>query len=773
MKKNQKALFLISLFILLIFIRNIAFWSKEQTFIFGDTAVYALYLTALSKNIFTIFSPAQNFFFWNQNYLSVGMPTLSIVDLGYLYPPNIIIAFIAKILGDSLLVFPLLTLLAFLHLGFGGYFIYKILKNHWKLDAFSSLIGGLLWVFIGFNVEYTTATSVLFSGSYLPICFYLNLKYKESRCLKYFFLFFLFLAFSFLVGYPMPAIIIFILCFAYNLINDERLDIKKRFLTVTLEQLKGFFLITLPIISPLYFTSMQNFFHSVRGTVLTLEGFMSHTTIISNLTESIIPLNTPFNNASATNIVHIYFSVVAIVIFLQAKDKAVTLKDKRNFTVLIFGIVGIVLSLGNLTYIPTLIYLTTPIISFFRRLNVFSLVPGFALCILIPQFVKNSFRQKKISSSLAFFIKILVVLLLITQTMRVLYNNGEAPLDYNALLQSISITAIVGIIAILAIISFRYYPKISKTLLVLALLVEAGTIISSRVYLNSKIAPTKLFAPNELTKYIQEITKPGERVDMLETQHNYSADYLGIEQTAGYVALASEYGVRINEAFTYEGEDYNAQNLRDIVGVKYIVRKKEDADPNLKKVAEIKQNAKTPNFYIFNYHTLSWGAEATDTSYFVYENTTYLPRLYLASSIIPTPEQSKYLLGYIGNLKDHKTVFMDQRDVKRNEISSEGDVEMLEYKRNYIKASVKSEGPTFLANSTGYYPGWSVKINGEKAKIIQTNWFMIGVYVPKGDNIVEFTYTPYGINWGLLYIFFVSIYWLIVRKHSIEKTKMV
>jgi len=93
MTKDKKTLLLISSFILLIFIRSIAFWSREQTFIFGDTAIYALYLTALSENLFTIFSPTQNFFLWNQNYLSIGMPTLSIIDLGYLYPPNIILAY--------------------------------------------------------------------------------------------------------------------------------------------------------------------------------------------------------------------------------------------------------------------------------------------------------------------------------------------------------------------------------------------------------------------------------------------------------------------------------------------------------------------------------------------------------------------------------------------------------------------------------------------------------------------------------------------------------
>ncbi|MBU1017218.1 YfhO family protein [Patescibacteria group bacterium] len=770
MSKNKKALLLILSFILLIFIKNIAFWSKEQTFIFGDTAIYALQLSAFSQNITSIFSPHSSFLLWNPNYLSTGMPTLAIIDLGYLYPPNFFIALLAKILGNPLLVFPFTSLLVFLHLGFGGYFIYKILKEHWKLDEFSSLIGGFLWLFIGFNLEYTAATSVLFAASYLPVCFYLNQKYRESNKLKHFFLFYLLLSFSFLAGYPMPSIIIFLICIVYNILNKVGPAFKKELTRITMEHIKGFFLITLPIISPLYLTVISNFSNSVRGSTLTLEGFLSNTSLASNLVESLLPLNTPFNATSAVNIIHIYISVVAIVILLQAKDKILILKDKRNLVILILGIAGTILALGKLTYMPTLIYLTTPLISLFRRLAIFSLLPGFSICILVPQLLKSAQTQKELSKSLIFGIKFIAILLISTQVARVLYHNGIAPIDYNGLLISLSLVFIIGILSILSLLLFTHHQKTARILLVFALLIEAGTLVSGKVGLNSKTNPKNVFAPNELTRYVQKIIKPSERAEMSETQHNYSTDYLKIEQTAGYVSLASEYGVRINEALNYKGEDYNTKNLRDILGVKYVVRKGDDDNSALTKVVEIKQNPLKPNFYSYNYKTSSWELDPIGTYYNIYENPTALPRLYLASDIIITTEQSKYLLGYMGNLENPKTVFIKDSDIEKHEISSEGVVEMLDYKRNYIKAAVKSDNPTFLANSTGYYSGWSVKVNGKKTEIIQTNWFMMGVYVPKGENIVEFTYTPHKANIGLLYITIAAIYWfffkVLIDKHG-------
>ena len=768
MAKDKKALLLITSFIFLIFIRNIAFWSKEQTFIFGDTSIYALYLAALSENLTTILSAKQSLLLWNPNYLSVGIPTLSALDMGFLYPPNLGLVVITRLLGNSLLIFPFFTLLTFLHLGFGGFFIYKILNIHWKLDRFSSLIGGLLWLFTGYNLEFIAASSILFASSYLPACFYANIKYKETNEMKYFFLFFLLLAGSFLVGYPIPSLIILLVCITYNLLNNVGYDLKKVFLKIMKEQLKGLFLITVPIISPLYLTSFYNFSRTIRGNIIDLHGFLSNSVQISNLTESIIPLNTPFNRTSTTNLVYLYVSIVAILILLQAKERAAVFKDRRNISIVVFGIIGGILALGGITSIPTLIYLTTPIISFFRRLSVFSLIPSFAFCLLVPQYIKSALDQKVLSRPLVAGLKIMVGLLLAIQVAKVLYKGDVNPLDYNSLLQSLGFIAIVCTITTTAIVSFRYDSKIARGLLILALLIEAGTVIASKAYINSKTNPARVFAPNDLTRYIQKIIKPGERVDMLETQHNYSTDYLKIEQTAGYLALASEYGVRVNEALTYKGKDYNPKNLRDILGVKYIVKKGDTDNPDLKKVVEIPQKPQNPNFYSFNYTSLSWEVDPENTHYSIYENPTALPRLYLASGIITITEQNKYLIGYFEKLESPKTVIINESDIEKHEISEEGVVEIQEYKRNYIKASVKSSDPTFLANSTGFYPGWSVRINGKEKEPIQTNWFMMGVYVPKGDSVVEFYYTPHGINWGLLYISFASMYWLIKRR-SLQK----
>ena len=581
-KIHDKKIILIFLaFLCLIFIRNIAVWSKEQSFIFADTAIYALYLAAFSENITSIFSPQNNFLGWNPNYLATGIPTLSIIDLGYLYPPNFFLAAVAKILGNPLLVFPFTTISAFLHLAFGAFFIYKILNNHFKLKKYASIIGGILWIITGYNLEYLSATSVLFAGSYLPVCFYLNLKRKAENKDRYFFLSFVLLAFSFLAGYPMPSVIILLTVAVYNLLTAS--DIKNEFISVVKDNLLGFFLITLPLISPLYFSAIANFPQSVRGTVLTLEGFVSNPIRIFNLAESILPVNTPFNTTSSTNIVYFSLGTVALITILQAKQKREIFKDIRLLALLVLAVFGATFAAGGTTYFPTLVYLTTPIITFFRRLAVFSLISSFAVCLIVPHYIKNAMEQKGISEPLAFLIKIFAILVIAAQVFRIAYKGTDLFLNYPALIQSLSVIFITGTFTVCAFIAYAKNKKVGMTIFAIALLIDSGTQVASKIYLNSKTNPLAVFEPNELTNYLKENTKTGDRVDILSTQHNYSSDYLGLAQTAGYVALASEYGIRINELMPLSQSQYDSKNLRDILGVKYIVKKGDLEDSNLKK----------------------------------------------------------------------------------------------------------------------------------------------------------------------------------------------
>lgn len=756
----RSILLIILLFIFLIFIKNLAFWSKSQTFIGGDTAVFTLYINSLAEritNLSQIFGFKDNFFFWNQNYMA-GIPTLSVIDLGVVYPPNIIVALFSRLTGGLLSVSFLYTVSLFSHLAFGSFFVYKILAKHWSLDVFSSLAGALIWTFIGFNTEFLSASNIMLTGSYLPVCVYFALNIVKDKKNRDFFLLFLFLALSFLVGYTMLSLIILAVCSIIIIFFQENANKAVRIKSIKMLIL-GLSLITLPIISPLYFSSLINFPYSVR-TSMTAEGFVQNPAQFSEIIESFTPRNTPFNNSNNRYPTFLYFSLVGIVILLQAKNKKGLISERKNRLMFFIGLGGLIFCLGKVTSIPTMAYFFLPGINLFRRLQVFSIVPGFIFCLFVGLAFKSALEEKNHSKILYSIIAGFIILGLFQLISIAFPGLEQSAINFTALQQTLGTPLLVLVIVLLAFSLFHFSPRVGTYLILFALLIEAGTLVSGKFYINSKVNLQKLFGPNIIVNNLQSLVKPSERVDLTGTLNSYSTDFLNLEQTAGYVSLASRYGVIINEAFI--NSNYKAENLRNILGVKYMVRKVAAVEPSWPRIGVATQNEREPVFYYFNGVSSQVEPELDGTQFAIYQNPSALNRVYLASEVKPFDQTEKVLLEIQG-LENPKSVFIKPIDIKGS-VSKDGTAEIVDYKRNYVKVFVKAEGQTFLANSTAYYPGWKVKINGNKTNLIQTNWFMFGVYVPPGENTVEFYYVPYGINAGAAYLITSLAVWVVFKK---------
>jgi len=393
-------------FIGLVYIRNILPVKGFQTFIFGDSAIYALQVTGLAKNFSSVFGYKDNILFWNPSYLSVGIPTASVIDFGVFYPINIFIAFIAFLIKNLFITFDLYTFSIFAHLVFGSTFVYKILKDFWKLNPKIALIGAFIWSFNGYNTEFMSASAIFLAASYLPACFYFTLKLLESNKFKYFLIYHLLLAFSFLSGYVIVPVIILLFCSFYYIFAQSALSKKKK----AIKLLIGLLLITLPLIAPLYFSTYINFPYSLRSLNLDLESFLFNSAKIRNLKESVFPTNTPFNDLSKTNQVFLYFSLTGLLLLILNRSYRNIFSDNRNKLLLIFGFLGLLIAIGKYGLISYLLYYI-PGIGLFRRLSVFSLVPLFTYSILIPQILRNIYELKNFK--LLVFLSFLLLLIYI------------------------------------------------------------------------------------------------------------------------------------------------------------------------------------------------------------------------------------------------------------------------------------------------------------------------------------------------------------------------
>lgn len=753
--KRYKYLFIIFLFIFLGYIRYFSFWSPERAYIFGDTNIYALQLANISSHLKTIFNIKDSILLWNPYYYAGGIPTLSQIDSGIFYPINIFIAFLAGLLGKPLATLPLYNFSIFFHLGLGAIFIYLLLKNFFDIDDEGSIIGALLWIFIGYNVEFVAAGDMIMEGAYLPICIFFILAWRKTRSLKYFFAFFIALAFNLLLGYPIMSVIIYGLSLFIYIVFESTLN-RKVIADIVKTQLIGMLFITIPLISILYLPAFLNFSYSVRSS-LPLGGLFHNSASGTDLLESLMPKNRLFNNSNPADI-YLYFSLVGLIILIQAKTMSL-FQNKKYLWLVFLGAVGLVISLGDITFLPFIMYFLMPGVSLFRRLSLFSIIPSFVFIILVASSLKSAFNNKSLSAPVTFILKILFTLFVLIQAALIIGLDRLVPnLHIDYLIPSLIFVFIIGASTLFILFLHEHFPKFTAYFLMLILLLEFGTTVSSRGSIQSKIDPRRFFGQSVLTQFLHDKVKPMERIDFGPTQYNYKTDYLNFEQTGGYLSLGSSYSNAINHALY--ASDYNSENLRNLLGIKYrisYVDPSKDKGGNNTIIEVPADNIDNPQFYRY---TNKWEPELPGKKIVIQNNSGAFPRVYLAN--VQMAEQNSKIMNLIEKIKmPPPTVFIGQSDFRDLPMGSSGYTTIEEYRRNYLRVRVESYGPSFLANSTAYYPGWTVKINNRPTNLIRTNWFMMGAYIPDGINEVEFQYVPDGLLFALGYMVLIGGIWLI------------
>ena len=126
----------------------------------------------------------------------------------------------------------------------------------------------------------------------------------------------------------------------------------------------------------------------------------------------------------------------------------------------------------------------------------------------------------------------------------------------------------------------------------------------------------------------------------------------------------------------------------------------------------------------------------------VYRNENALPRVYFVDSV--KTETGMTLLNNIKNSSfDPKNVAFTNVKINVDPTDSSVYAKIVEYKDELVKADVNASGNNFLFLGNTYLPyGWKAEIDGKPAEIYKANYDFMGIIVPKGRHIVEFTYAP-------------------------------
>lgn len=146
---------------------------------------------------------------------------------------------------------------------------------------------------------------------------------------------------------------------------------------------------------------------------------------------------------------------------------------------------------------------------------------------------------------------------------------------------------------------------------------------------------------------------------------------------------------------------------------------------------------------------------------YIYRNKNALPKAYLVSKLEYFSNRADLLNRMKeGSFNPSRSATTEDREAYDIYSSGKGfgpgDVSILKYTPNRIALNVKSDQPSILIVTDLFFPYWSATIEGEPARIFRVNCVFRGMFIEKGDHVVEMRYrNPYfhaglGISLGTL-----------------------
>ena len=268
-------------------------------------------------------------------------------------------------------------------------------------------------------------------------------------------------------------------------------------------------------------------------------------------------------------------------------------------------------------------------------------------------------------------------------------------------------------------------------------------------YINNPDVKNLFTAPDYVTSIKNQKDKEPFRILNLKQDGTYGSFNNNANYNA-YFLLEDFYGYSAVKPRSY-------QDIIDVIG---------PANPTLWRMLNIKYliTSKPVNMEGF---TL---INKTDKS-IVYKDEYALPRVYFVDSV--RTETGMNLLNEIKNSSfDPKNVAFTDKEIKAEPIDSTVYSKITEYKDELIKVDANASGNNFLFLGDTYLPyGWKATIDGKETKIYKANYGFMGITVPKGKHIIEFTFAPISFYISKYISLFLSSLIIIFLIFSLIKTR--
>ncbi len=730
MKIDKRAFAVIFVFLGLVLLFFWRFLTGDQIMGFKDLSRYFYPL----RHLMVEQVRAGRFPLWNP-YIFCGYPLLATLQICFFYPLSVIYYLLPFNLAFNYYIL--------FHYFLAGCFMFLMLR-HFRLNDFSSLLGGVVFAFSGYLLSVSNMNTSLSSVIWLPLILLFLDRLMKERKLEELVLLGIFLALQFLGGEP--TVIYVTLCFliAYAAVFSGGW---KAFVN----NIGGLILsglLALGLVAAQLFPFLELVKHSDRVLRVTYE----MVTIRSFPPREVITFIFPyffgnpahFGGYAATLLgktiqdwlISPYFGILPLIlVFLSFRGN-----KKFALFLAIAALLALVLSFGKYTpfYRPAYFF---PGVSLIRYPVKYLFMTTFCLVVLaalgfdwlysaLDEHKEKVLAFFKIVSALSLVLALLFVLVYLfrLQLFRFFVHKYSPALpkyffDLLAGIIEFNLLSLLFIIFYLFAFSLLLYMahkgKIKRSVfaLLVILLVTAdlfsngsGIIVPVKAEVFKKIPKNIeillkekkiyrfLYTP-ELEKQNQTTFGEDYSSALLESKDNLAANWhipYHLFDFLGYESIMPAWLYYCYEP--YFNKDNIVKNFRylSLFNVKYIAAAEELKIPFLKLLR----------------HKGKYGQDL-----YLYENAKVLPRAYIVDDECePAPSLGKSsILKY-----------------------APGEIE--------IMAELQKEGALFI--SEPYYPGWQVYVDGKRAPIFRARNFFRKVMLPAGRHRVQFVYAPFSFRAG-------------------------
>jgi uncharacterized membrane protein YfhO len=629
---------------------------------------------------------------WNR-YLGNGFPMLAEGQTGTFFLPNLLLAKFT----DPITLYNGGLVIAFIMLGMGMYLFISELTGLF----IPAIFAGLSYMVSGLTYPHLTHITLLETFSLMPWIVWITLKIIKTQKFKYFIWFAFLLTQQIFAGFIQAVFITLCLCGSLYLFEFFRLKLQLKSLVYFAATVILGLLMALPQILPSA-EFLKNLFESKGYDVFTASSYSFPINGIVNLINPYF-FGSPDNGTfiyDGSNIFwenSCYIGILGILLLIPIL--CIYRKWKlRDFQIIYFfmGIllISYLLMLGKNS--PIYIIYTFWPFNLFRVPSRF--IWTFVFCIITLGSLSLSFLLKKYTSNIFRFIVILLILI----------NTGQVFLTWNNY-NAVDIAA-----------KWISKPDYLNTIDNTADYLSIGTIhthnstytaqgwqnIKPFYLLNQAMAPS--------TNMIWQI--PSFQVTagrLLKRQDITDSILLSDLKTYGDIATVSS----------------NIIKIMNIYGIKNVLSTIKISDNTVPPLT--KKTSHYTNVDIFENN------QAANTTYFSTD-----------IKVSKTVEQAKRIM-LLDDFIPGKSVLLENQILLNATVS--GNFRLINRSDTNLVYQIYNH-PTstmFVINNT-YYPGWVAKIDGKITKILPANISKQAILIPKGNHLVEFTYQPQSVKFGLI-----------------------